>query len=108
MKPLPLRAWPGIFVALALSSAAVTVACSPKKDLVADYSAIVAADTSQVKATPQAEAPYSFVGDYLDVEVYKDPSGCQYLVFYRSYTGDFQVVPRQHPRTNGMCVASDD
>jgi len=44
----------------------------------------------------------------VEVTIYKDPGGCQYLVFndLGSY-GTISVVPRMQDKSNGLCISSD-
>jgi len=63
----------------------------------------------------QANGPTTLTPKYntqaspnVQVTIYKDPGGCQYLVFYEmkhSYT--VAVVPRMDDEFRGACISSD-
>jgi len=55
--------------------------------------------------TPQYSTQYP---PNVEVTIYKDPGGCQYLVFndLGSY-GTISVVPRMYDGTNGVCISAD-
>jgi hypothetical protein len=40
------------------------------------------------------------------VEIYNDPGGCQYLVFWQESGQVRGVTPRMAPNTNGICKAA--
>ena len=44
----------------------------------------------------------------VQVTIYKDPGGCQYLVFYElNYSNTVAVVPRMDDEFRGACISSD-
>lgn len=57
---------------------------------------------AQTVVSTDSEYPVEF-----EVSIYKDPGGCQYLVFndLGSY-GTIAVVPRMHDESNGVCISS--
>jgi predicted component of type VI protein secretion system len=43
----------------------------------------------------------------VEVTIYKDPGGCQYLVFNDlGRYGTISVVPRMHDESNAVCISS--
>lgn len=66
--------------------------CQPAPETVVPREPYVPTDSVEIK------------GRQYDVTPYKDPDGCQYLIFYYNYNGNMAVVPRMSPNTNGMCM----
>lgn len=82
----------GTIAAITAVMGVLTFACAPGPNGVPEVQA--------------QEAPAPLPASIDSVTVYSDPGGCQYLVFANRGNSSTQVVVRQAPNANGMCVAS--
>lgn len=56
---------------------------------------------------PTREVGWATDNNGAEVRVWRDPDGCQYLVFYEQYHGEPAAVSvRYHPGSNGVCMSS--